>query len=213
MDGDFMTTNHGLTRSSAEPHGGTGRYEHIGALFRAAQQGDRSALTELVRMLTPMLWQVARAQGLDRMAAADVVQTAWLQLVSSFSSIRDPVAGTAWLITVTKREAWLVRKAQRAERIEEGAVFERQEDGNPGPAERAAADDLHNRLWAAVDQLPENCRILLRVVAYAPHPHYAEIAEAMGMPIGSIGPTRGRCLVKLRELLMSDQDGGFGALI
>ena len=79
------------------------------------------------------------------------------------------------------------------------------------PTQRSAeADALEhdddNRLWDAVDELPERCRRLLRVVAFENRPDYATLASDLGMPVGSIGPTRGRCLAKLRVALM--QVGG-----
>ena len=65
-------------------------------------------------------------------------------------------------------------------------------------------DDRQRRLWEHVQGLPERCRELMRVIAFADRPDYALIAESLGMPVGSIGPTRGRCLAKLRQLLASD---------
>ena len=64
--------------------------------------------------------------------------------------------------------------------------------------------DTHNRLWQHIAELPERCRALLRVIAFADRPDYAELAKALDMPQGSIGPTRGRCLAKLRLLLAND---------
>ncbi|MGH3763451.1 RNA polymerase sigma factor [Actinophytocola sp.] len=182
-------------------------------LFHAARGGDREALAELVRRLTPMLWQVARSQGLDREASVDVVQTTWLRLLGSLARIRQPAALTAWLVTVTRREAWRVHKAGRAEHVEEDAVFVEMRDAGPGPAEQVveqvAAGDRRARLWAAVDALPERCRTLLRVIAFTRRPDYAEVSRTLGMPVGSIGPNRGRCLAMLRRLLLSDPAGGW----
>ena len=70
----------------------------------------------------------------------------------------------------------------------------------------ACEHDEGDRLWAAVDGLPERCRRLLRIVAFENRPDYRELATELGMPVGSIGPTRGRCLAKLRVALM--QAGG-----
>ena len=70
-------------------------------------------------------------------------------------------------------------------------------------AESSAVEhDARHRLWAAVDELPERCRRLLRVVAFENRPDYARLATDLGMPVGSIGPTRGRCLAKLRVALV-----------
>jgi len=64
--------------------------------------------------------------------------------------------------------------------------------------------ETDSRLWQHVAGLPERCRALLRVIAFADRPDYSSVAEALGMPVGSIGPTRGRCLAKLRQLLSAD---------
>ena len=73
-----------------------------------------------------------------------------------------------------------------------------------GPEERVIEDERQSRLWGHVQALPERCRQLLGVIAYADKPDYAALAEALGMPVGSIGPTRGRCLAKLRDALGKD---------
>jgi RNA polymerase sigma factor (sigma-70 family) len=183
--------------------------DEVGALFLAARDGDRDALAELVRRLTPMLWHVARSQGIDREASVDVVQTAWLRLLGSLADIQSPGALAAWLVTVTKREAWRVRKAGRSEHIEEDAVFVEMRDPHPGPADQVVADERRTLLWAAVDALPERCRTLLRIVAFVRRPDYTEVSAALGMPVGSVGPNRARCLDKLRAQLVADPTGGW----
>jgi RNA polymerase sigma factor (sigma-70 family) len=183
--------------------------QEIADLFVAARGGDRAALNALVRRLTPMLWQVARAQGVDREVAVDVVQTAWLELLGSLAQIHTPTALVAWLVTVTKRESWRALRAGRSEHTEEDVVFVEMRDPEPGPADQVVDDDSRARLWAAVDALPQRCRTLLRIVAFVQRPDYAAVSQALGLPVGSIGPNRGRCLAKLRELLMSDRTGGW----
>jgi RNA polymerase sigma factor (sigma-70 family) len=178
-------------------------YARTGAYFLAAQQGDRTALDVLVRELTPLLWQVARAQGLDRDSSADVVQTVWLELLGSLSKIRSPKALVAWLLTVTKRESWRVRRTTRDHRADD-VVLGQLPDTQPAPEDRLLETDRRRRLWTAVDQLPARCQTLLRIVAFSPRPDYSAVGRALNMPEGSIGPTRGRCLAKLRNLLAVD---------
>jgi RNA polymerase sigma factor (sigma-70 family) len=178
----------------------------VAVLFGAARDGDRAALDELVVLLTPLLWQVARDQGLDVDQASDVVQTAWLRLLGSFAEIRSPVALTGWLITVTKREAWRTGEKRQIERpLPE--LPERLAEASPAPEEGVLRDDQRARLWRAVDKLPERCRSLLRIVAFVHRPDYAEVGARLGMPRGSIGPTRGRCLARLREQLLANGEG------
>jgi RNA polymerase sigma factor (sigma-70 family) len=176
----------------------------IAACLQRARSGDREALDEVVRELNPLLWHVARAQGLAAEPAADVVQTTWLAFIQQMHAIRTPQAVTAWLVTATRREAWRVRARARAEVEPDTDAVEAIASAEPDVPERLLADERHRTLWRAVRRLPERCRELLRIVAMVERPDYAEVAESLGMPKGSIGPTRGRCLAKLRELLLAD---------
>jgi RNA polymerase sigma factor (sigma-70 family) len=171
------------------------------ASFAAWRGGDRSALDRLVRQLTPVLWQISRAYGLDRAAAEDAVQLAWLALVRNADGIHEPEAVWRWLTTTTRREAW--RIAARADTVSDAALAE-EPDTAPGPESHAEHNDLAARLWQHVSTLPERCRRLLRIVAFEQRPHYAELSAELGMSIGGIGPTRARCLEKLRRRLADD---------
>ena len=94
-------------------HAAADRAARLGASFEQARAGDQAAMREVVAQLNPLLWRVARAQGLAAEEAADVVQTSWLELVRRLNDIRSPQALTAWLITATRREAWRVREQAR----------------------------------------------------------------------------------------------------
>lgn len=173
-------------------------------LFRAYLHGDQAKMSELVTLLTPILWHTARAQRLDRDLAEDVVQTTWLNLVRHARSIADPQALLQWLIVCTRREAW--RVAKRADRAEP-RQFEPADLVSPAgerPEQRALATEADRQLWQHIARLPQRCRALLRVIAFADRPDYAAVAASLGMPIGSIGPTRGRCLARLRRELAAD---------
>lgn len=173
-------------------------------LFRAYRAGDEAKMGELVSLLTPILWHTARSQRLDRDAAEDVVQTTWLALVRSAESIADPQAVLQWMIISTRREAW--RTVKRADRVQPVEFEDDDVVSAPHelPEELVVRDDADGRLWQHIQQLNERCRALLRVIAFADRPDYASVARALGMPVGSIGPTRGRCLAKLRQQLASD---------
>ena len=164
--------------------------------------GDPTGLDELVAAMTPVLWHVVRAYRLPETAAEDVVQTTWLALVNRRTTILDPVAVGGWLTTTARREAWRVAKAGNA-----ATPVEDEELAPRLPRQRSAEEtvvqrDEGRRLWAAVDELPERCRRLLRIVAFENRPDYRQLATDLEMPVGSIGPTRGRCLAKLRVALM-----------
>ena len=169
--------------------------------------GEAGGLDDLVAVMTPVLWHVVRAYRLPDTAAEDVIQNTWLALVRRRAAIVDPVAVGGWLTTTARREAWRAAERQRPRPRRSRTTTSRR--CFPGSARRRTSVVQHDegdRLWAAVDGLPERCRRLLRIVAFENRPDYAQLATELGMPVGSIGPTRGRCLAKLRVALM--QAGG-----
>jgi RNA polymerase sigma factor (sigma-70 family) len=194
----------GASVDAAEPT----RWERAATLFLRWRDGDARAMDDLVRLMTPLLWHVVRAYGLDRALAEDVVQTTWLTLVRRHESITEPQAVSGWLTMVARREAWRVGKLQRRADPTEAESLEPHLPAQESAEQTAATDEQSRRLWRAVAQLNERCQRLLRIVAFDERPDYARIAQDMAMPIGSIGPTRQRCLGKLRALLQSDGWGG-----
>jgi RNA polymerase sigma factor (sigma-70 family) len=175
-----------------------------GEVFRRYRDGQPEAMAELVAMLTPILWHTVRAQRLDKESTEDVLQTTWLTLVRSAESIADPRAVLQWLIVAARREAWRVMRGQSRQvpyEIPDDAVSAPESDQPDNVVLRGVSDSV---LWSHVAELPERCRTLLRVIAFADRPDYPELARSLGMPIGSIGPTRGRCLAKLRASLSAD---------
>ena len=182
------------------------QWEVSASLFQRWRAGESDALDDLVRLLSPMLWQVVRASGLDRTTAEDIVQTTWLTLVRSGESISEPRAVAGWLCTSARREAWRVAKqSTRQQPVEDESIARRLPD-EPAPESQVVLDDDNSRLWACLSRLNERCQRLLRIVAAEARPDYTAIATELGMPVGSIGPTRGRCLEKLRHEL--EQAGG-----
>ncbi len=173
-------------------------YDAATDAFRRWRAGEESALDELVRIMSPVLWHVVRATGLDREAAEDVVQNTWLTLVGSGDSVRDAQAITRWLCTTARREAWRVSKATTRTRPVEEEVIDARMPAQRSPEAEVVADDEKAQLWSALGRLPERCQKLLRIVAWEPRPDYSSVAEGLQMPVGSIGPTRRRCLDKLR---------------
>jgi RNA polymerase sigma factor (sigma-70 family) len=177
------------------------RGAHMASLMRAARQGSEDALGQIVTELSPLLWQVARSAGLSSGDAEDVLQTVWMRLVAHLEEIQSATALTAWLVTTTKREAWRVRAAGRRQVPADQISFAELPDEGPGSEEQVIVHEQRRALWAAIGRLSARCQELLRIVAFAPRTDYATVAAALGMPVGSIGPTRGRCLAKLRVLL------------
>ena len=177
------------------------RAARMANLLSAARAGSEDAIGQIVTELSPLLWQVARSAGLGPGDSEDVLQTVWLRLVAHLEEIHSATALTAWLVTTTKREAWRVRAAGRRQVPADQESFAELPDEGPGSEEQVIVHDQQRALWAAIGRLSARCQELLRIVAFAPRPDYAAVAAALGMPVGSIGPTRGRCLAKLRALL------------
>jgi len=173
-----------------------------GKAFAAYIDGERERLSELVDLVTPVLWNAARSQGAAAPMCEDAIQTALLQLVDRADSIKEPAAVLGWLVVVVKREVWRLSRGSRREigvdEVPEGPA--QQLD----PESQSILSERQRMLWQHISTLTPRCQELLRVIAFADRPDYAAIAESLGMPVGSIGPTRGRCLQKLRTTLGSD---------
>jgi len=170
--------------------------------FVAYREGDRSRLRALVSMLTPLLWHTARSQNAPKEVAEDAIQTAWLRLVDAADTINDPKGVVSWLVITVKRETWRLLRLAGRDLTSDLGVPETVDETTP--EDIAITSDQQRLLWGHVNDLPERCRMLLRVIAFAASPDYAGVAASLGMPVGSIGPTRGRCLAKLRSMLLSD---------
>lgn len=183
------------------------RAARMADLLSAARTGSDDALGQIVNELSPLLWQVARSAGLSQGDAEDVLQTVWMRLVTHLDGIHDAGALTGWLVTTTKREAWRVRAASRKQLPVDQDVFADLPNKGPGSEEQVILEDQRRELWAAIGMLSRRCQELLRIMAFAPRSDYATVAAALGMRIGSIGPTRGRCLAKLRALLANGPEG------
>ncbi|MDX6739848.1 sigma-70 family RNA polymerase sigma factor [Actinocorallia sp. A-T 12471] len=164
-----------------------------GELVELARVGDAAAWDALVARYHPMLWSIARAHGLSGPAAEDVVQTTWLRLVQHLGALRSPDGVGGWLATTCRREC-LPHAAVPAPREPLDLP-----DPAPGPEPVAEARDRLARVAAALETLSEPCRRMLRLLAAATP--YAEVAAALGLPRGAIGPARARCLHALTTAL------------
>jgi RNA polymerase sigma factor (sigma-70 family) len=197
-----------LERNSDGPEGDVSGWSAAAQAFRAWRGGDQDGLEQLVRLLTSTLWQIVRSYGLRRPAAEDAVQTTWLNLVRKADTVRDPRAVWGWLTVTARREAWRLARADGKAWVMEPEVLTMigGDSTRPTPSAEAAvvADETALHLWRHVSMLPSRCRRLIRVIAFDERPDYNRLSAELDMPIGSIGPTRGRCLKKLRQLIADD---------
>jgi RNA polymerase sigma factor (sigma-70 family) len=172
-------------------------------LVRDATAGDQTAWDELVRRFSGLVWHVARGHRLDAADAADVSQTVWLRLVEHLGQLREPQALAGWLATTTRHESLRVLRRSGRELPDDGAGFtlaQRPSD-EPAPDARLLREETHVVVWKALATLTPRCQVLLRALASTAESSYAEISEALEIPVGSIGPTRSRCLTQLRRAL------------
>lgn len=177
-------------------------------LIARCRNGEAEAWNLLIERYQRLVYSIPRKAGLDDDACADVFQHTFAKLVQHLPHLRAPDRLGPWLVITAKREAWrLSRQAvafvQPAEGVETGDdALERVPDRGPLPEETVAQLEAQHAIRAALAELDERCRTLLTLLFYRPDPPaYAEIAAAAGVPEGSIGPTRARCLQKLRERL------------
>jgi RNA polymerase sigma factor (sigma-70 family) len=174
-------------------------------LVAAAVSGDQAAWDALLERYSRLVWAVARSYRLSEPDLKDVSQTTWLRLVENLGSLREPEHLAGWLATTAKREA--IKVLTNAGR--EVPVFDELDELTAqdasgmaqDPEALALADDENQRLWRAYAGLSPSCKNLLWLVTAVPLGSYAEVSAALEMPVGSIGPTRKRCLKYLRALL------------
>ncbi len=169
-------------------------------LVTRARNDDQQAWDALVERYAPLIWSICRRHELSDADAEDVGQIVWLRLVDQLDNLRDPAALPGWLVTTTRRECFRVQRAA-CSLSASGQVL----DENI-PDEQAAAAD-HDLLVAernallreAFYRLPPGGQQLLGLLIADPPVPYAEISARLGISVGSIGPSRGRCLDKLRR--------------
>jgi RNA polymerase sigma factor (sigma-70 family) len=174
----------------------TTHLEDLSVIVRAAAAGDERAWSRLVMRFGAVIRAVARRHRLNHADQGEVVQRTWLCLVEQIHTIRDPAAVGGWLVTTARRECLRLHRTQAREVLEPElpvAVDRSTVDEIVIAAERAEA------VHAAVARLPQRERSLLRLQLTRPALGYGEIGGAVGMPVGSIGPTRGRSLARLRR--------------
>jgi RNA polymerase sigma factor (sigma-70 family) len=178
------------------------------AEFARWRSGDDTGLECLVRRFSGTMWHIARAYGLEAAGAEDAVQSAWEAFVKHADTIREPAAIPGWLARTTQREALHLARSRARRResppLDEVGVPEKPQPGSPTAEDHAIASIEAHALWGLVSRLSERCRHLIRVTAFSRDPAFATLSEELGMPAGSVGPSRARCLAKLRALIAAD---------
>jgi RNA polymerase sigma factor (sigma-70 family) len=191
-----MVTNPDLTDDAHQGRGGS----VVADLVTRATNGDKQAWDGLVERYAPLIWSICRRHGLGDADAEDVGQSIWLKLVDQLDKVRVPAALPGWLATTTRRECGRVLRAAREPRAGYALVGEVLPDQRVATAEQELlAAERHAALREASADLPPDCQRLIALLTADPAVPYAEISARLGIPVGSIGPTRRRCLDKLRR--------------
>jgi RNA polymerase sigma factor (sigma-70 family) len=170
-------------------------------LVMRARQDEQQAWDALVERFAPLVWSICRRYRLSGADASDVAQTVWIRLVEQLDNIRDPAALPGWLATTTRHQCC---RALRVARRPDAAGLVPDAGNIPGQQNGMAWDELlaaerHAALREAFAGLPPSCQQLIALLIVDPPLPYAEISARLGIPVGRIGPTRSRCLDKLRR--------------
>src|SRR5579863_6936263 len=170
-------------------------------LIARAGSGDSRAWDALVDRYTPLVRSICRKYQLGRTDADDVAQSVWLYLVDHLDHIRNAAALPGWLATTTQRECWRVMRTSRAPHLVffEPNADHRRDEQSGAPDQHLLAAERHAAVREAVTHLPREGQALIAMLIADPPLPYAEISAKLGLPIGSIGPTRSRYLDKIRR--------------
>lgn len=167
-------------------------------LASACRSGDLAAWDQLLDRYDRLVFAVASREGLSPEDAADVTQTTFEALLAQLDRIRDDDQIASWLMTVARRQAWRIRN-DRMRQVADESITNGDDDAITDPI-----SDHNTIIWIyqGLAKLDTRCRELITALYFDPEsPSYAEVASRFGRPVGSIGPTRARCLLRLRELL------------
>jgi RNA polymerase sigma factor (sigma-70 family) len=168
-----------------------------GPVVTAATGGDALAWAELFGRFTRRIAAVARAHRLAQHEAEDIVQDTWLRALEHLGELRDPESVVGWLNTTARRECLRHIGLSRREATAQRALECRPQE--PTPFDVLEGNERAGALRRALEHVTERERALLKMLLSDPEPSYAEVSAALGMPVGSIGPTRGRAIARLRD--------------
>ena len=174
----------------------------ITKLVLSAGAGEKASWDALVDQFSGLIWATVRAHRLGDADGADVVQVTWLRLVERLDRLHNPARVGCWLATTARHECLRILNANKRE-VPIGDDVGEQESLAPQPGESLLQTERDEAIRRVFSLLPAKDQALLRLLTAEPSLPYGEIAAALGIPIGSIGPTRQRALERLRRLLES----------
>ncbi|HSK97015.1 MAG TPA: sigma-70 family RNA polymerase sigma factor [Euzebyales bacterium] len=173
--------------------------DSIADLLARANNGDPVAWGEILRRYGTLVSTTVRSFRLQDADVRDAVQTTWLRLVERIDRVRDPDRLGGWLATTMRRECLSVLR--RRSRLVSADALDTVADDGEAPDDALLRDERDHALWRAFRTLDARCQELLRMLMADPPPRYRDVAAALGVTVGYIGPTRMRCLKRLRQAL------------
>ncbi len=176
-------------------------------LVHRAAHGDMHAWNGLIDQYGRLIWSITVRFKLSESDAADVVQTTWMRLIEHIDRIEQPDRVGSWLATTARNECLRhVAARKRIVLVQEDDELDGADLHVPEVDEALLAAERAQVVRQAMAHLPAQWQQLLGLLMADPPASYAEISDQLGLPVGSIGPTRGRCLAKLRVLLEASLD-------
>ena len=177
-------------------------------LVLACRRGDQLAWEKLIRRYQRLIYAIPLRAGLDEDQAAEIFQDVFTTFFQKLNDIEEPEKLQAWLVTTARRKTWraIAKSLGRAHPDTEAGEWTNEataiRDKTPLPDEQLLMLEEQHRIRTAVSLLDERCQKLVQMLFYSAQPlSYVELAAALGVPEGSIGPTRARCLGKLLRIL------------
>jgi RNA polymerase sigma factor (sigma-70 family) len=170
-------------------------------MVTAAASGDPRAWATLTRRFGGMVMAIARSCRLNEADVAEVHQVTWMRMVKNIDRIEQPERIGAWLATTAKRESLRIARSKSRLAFDHEALMDRPDTQAKALDDGLLSQERAEAVRRAFELLPPHCRRLLNILAGEDPPSYKEISTILSMPIGSIGPTRGRCLEHLRRIM------------
>ena len=172
-----------------------------------AAAGDAGAWSDLVDRFAGLVWSVARSVGLSDADSSDVSQTTWMRFAEHLEDLRDSSRVGPWLATTARREAIRVsRLGARQVPVDPWGWLDQADILTEDPESAAVSKERAIAVQLAMTMIPERCRLLLTALASDPPVPYSEISVRLGMPVGSIGSARSRCLSRLATIIEDWED-------
>jgi RNA polymerase sigma factor (sigma-70 family) len=201
--------------SGRPPFEENGPADEVAKLVKRAAKGEQAAWNEIVDRFRGRVWSICRAYRLSDADAQDVFQQTWLRVLENLATVRDPARLGSWISTTCRHEALAVlRRARRLRPTDDDRLLDRAADPSTDPEQPILVSDRNAELWRAFRRLSQRCQDILRILVAeveTGRPSYEMAAAALHMPVGSLGPSRGRCLAMLRKFLTEGIGGQAGA--